>query len=129
MFVTRYLRTAVTSKFGRMKLAADGTRFAHGAAIVTPNIIKADQIAEYGKLVWNGYAQDKEAFAKNIIVEQNAKTLTALMCCGRELSLTSYVFSRYSTSSALVLNQQELKRWQVILLTARRGPRTSPLTV
>jgi phage tail sheath gpL-like len=28
MFVTRYLRTAVTSKFGRMKLAADGTRFA-----------------------------------------------------------------------------------------------------
>ena len=73
MFVTRYLRTAVTSKFGRMKLAADGTRFAPGAAIVTPNIIKADQIAEYGKLVWNGYAQDKEAFAKNIIVEQNAK--------------------------------------------------------
>lgn len=73
MFVTRYLRTAVTSKFGRMKLAADGSRFAPGAAIVTPNIIKADQIAEYGKLVWNGYAQDKEAFAKNIIVEQNAK--------------------------------------------------------
>ena len=73
MFVTRYLRTAVTSKFGRMKLAADGTRFAPGAAIVTPNIIKADQIAEYGKLVWNGYAQDKEAFAKNIIVEQNTK--------------------------------------------------------
>lgn len=23
--------------------------------------------------MWNGYAQDKEAFAKNIIVEQNAK--------------------------------------------------------
>ncbi|WP_370559420.1 phage tail sheath subtilisin-like domain-containing protein [Edwardsiella tarda] len=73
MFVTRYLRTAVTSKFGRMKLAANGTRFAPGAAIVTPNIIKADQIAEYGNLVWNGYAQDKAAFAKNIIVEQNAK--------------------------------------------------------
>jgi phage tail sheath gpL-like len=64
MFVTRYLRTAVTSKFGRMKLAADGTRFAPGAAIVTPNIIKADQIAEYQTLVWNGYAQDAEAFAK-----------------------------------------------------------------
>ena len=73
MFVTRYLRTAVTSKFGRMKLAADGTRFAPGAAIVTPNIIRADQIAEYQTLVWNGYAQDAEAFAKNIIVEQNAK--------------------------------------------------------
>ena len=72
MFVTRYLRTAVTSKFGRMKLAADGTRFAPGQPIVTPNIIKADQIAEYQTLVFNGYAQDAEAFAKNIIVEQNA---------------------------------------------------------
>lgn len=73
MFVTRYLRTAVTSKFGRMSLAANGTRFAPGAAIVTPNVIKADQIAEYGNLVWNGYAQDAEAFAKNIIVEPNSK--------------------------------------------------------
>ena len=34
--------------------------------------IKADQIAEYQTLVFNGYAQDAEAFAKNIIVEQNA---------------------------------------------------------
>ncbi|KAA0547761.1 phage tail protein [Citrobacter braakii] len=73
MFVTRYLRTAVTSKFGRMKLAANGTRFAPGAAIVTPNVIKADQIAEYQTLEFNGYAQDAEAFAKNIIVEQNAQ--------------------------------------------------------
>ena len=62
----------MTSKFGRMKLAADGTRFAPGQPIVTPNIIKADQIAEYQTLVFNGYAQDAEAFAKNIIVEQNA---------------------------------------------------------
>jgi phage tail sheath gpL-like len=38
---------------------------------VTPNIIKADQIAEYQTLVFNGYAQDAEAFARNIIVEQN----------------------------------------------------------
>lgn len=72
MFVVRYLRTQVTSKFGRMKLAANGTRFAPGAAIVTPNIIRADQIAEYQTLVYNGYAQDAAAFAKNIIVEQNA---------------------------------------------------------
>ncbi len=36
MFVTRFLRTQVTSKFARMKLAADGTRFAPGSAIITP---------------------------------------------------------------------------------------------
>ncbi|HBN7019220.1 TPA: phage tail sheath subtilisin-like domain-containing protein [Escherichia coli] len=72
MFVVRYLRTQVTSKFGRMKLAADGTRFAPGAAIVTPNVIRADQIAEYQTLEYNGYVQDSDAFAENLIVEQNA---------------------------------------------------------
>ncbi|XTZ40071.1 phage tail sheath subtilisin-like domain-containing protein [Salmonella enterica] len=72
MFVVRYLRTQVTSKFGRMKLAANGTRFAPGAAIVTPNVIRADQIAEFQTLEYNGYVQDSESFAKNLIVEQNA---------------------------------------------------------
>jgi phage tail sheath gpL-like len=51
---------------------------------VTPNIIRADQIAEYQTLVFNGYAQDAEAFARNIIVEQNKTNRTASMCCGRE---------------------------------------------
>ena len=73
MFVIRYLRTQVTSKFGRMKLAADGTRFAPGSAIVTPNIIRADQIASYQTLEWNGYVQDAAAFAENLIVEQNSQ--------------------------------------------------------
>lgn len=72
MFVVRYLRTQVTSKFGRMKLAADGTRFAPGAAIVTPNVIRADQIAEYQTLEYNGYVQDSASFAENLTVEQNA---------------------------------------------------------
>lgn len=71
-YVVRYLRTQVTSKFGRMKLAADGTRFAPGAAIVTPNTIKADQIAQYQTLEYQGYVQDSASFAKNLIVEQNA---------------------------------------------------------
>lgn len=73
MFVTRYLRSQITSKFGRMQLAADGTRFAPGLPIVTPKIIKADQIATYQTLAWNGYVQDAEGFAKGLIVEQNAK--------------------------------------------------------
>ncbi|WP_256852751.1 phage tail sheath subtilisin-like domain-containing protein [Pantoea sp. Fr+CA_20] len=73
MFITRYLRTQITSKFGRMQLAANGTRFAPGLPIVTPNVIRADQIAEYQTLVWNGYAQDAEGFASGLIVELNAK--------------------------------------------------------
>ena len=72
MFVTRYLRTQVTSKFARMKLAADGTRFAPCSAIITPNIIRAELIAQYQTLEFNGYVQDAKGFAKGLIVEKSA---------------------------------------------------------
>lgn len=72
MFVTRYLRTQVTSKFARMKLAADGTRFAPGSAIITPNVIRAELIAQYQTLEFNGYVQDAKGFAKGLIVEKSA---------------------------------------------------------
>lgn len=73
MFVSRFMRTQVTSKFGRMKLASDGTRFAPGAAIVTPNIVRAELIAEYKSLEFNGYVQDSDAFIKGLIVERNSQ--------------------------------------------------------
>ncbi|EKN5072693.1 TPA: phage tail sheath subtilisin-like domain-containing protein [Yersinia enterocolitica] len=71
MFVTRFLRTQVTSKFARMKLAADGTRFAPGSAIITPNVIRAELIAQYQTLEFNGYVQDAKGFAKGLIVEKS----------------------------------------------------------
>lgn len=72
-YILRFMKTRVTSKFGRMKLAANGTRFAQGSAIVTPNIIRADVIAAYQELEFNGYVQDAKAFAKGLIVEQNTQ--------------------------------------------------------
>ncbi|WP_447880773.1 phage tail sheath subtilisin-like domain-containing protein [Serratia fonticola] len=72
MFVTRFLRTQITSKFGRMKLANDGTRFAPGSAIVTPNVIRAELIAQYRTLEYNGYVQDAAAFSKTLLVERNS---------------------------------------------------------
>ncbi|MCA8260812.1 phage tail sheath subtilisin-like domain-containing protein [Burkholderia multivorans] len=71
-YVLRRLRTVVTSKYARKKLAADGTRFAPGSAIVTPKIIKADQIAEYRQMEYEGYVQGSDIFAQALIVEQNA---------------------------------------------------------
>lgn len=71
MYVLRAQRTLVTSKYSRVKLAANGTRFAPGSAIVTPNVIKSDLIAQYGELEYNGYVQDTAAFSKALIVEQN----------------------------------------------------------
>ncbi|RYM47648.1 phage tail sheath subtilisin-like domain-containing protein [Serratia proteamaculans] len=72
MFVTRFLRTQITSKFSRMKLANDGTRFAPGSAIVTPNVIRAELIAQYRTLEYNGYVQDSAAFAQTLLVERNS---------------------------------------------------------
>ena len=72
MFVLRAFKSLVTSKYGRVKLADDGTRFAPGSAIVTPSIIKADLIAEYQTLESNGYVQNSDVFAQQIVVERNA---------------------------------------------------------
>jgi phage tail sheath gpL-like len=73
MFVLRDLASVVTSKYARVKLAADGTRFAPGSAIVTPAIIKADIIAEYQTLEYNGYVQNSAAFAAGLVVQINAQ--------------------------------------------------------
>lgn len=70
-FVLRELRTLVTSKYARVKLAADGTRFAPGSAIVTPKIIKADLIAKYRELEYRGLVQQGDVFKENIIVQKN----------------------------------------------------------
>jgi len=72
MYVTRYLRSVVTSKYARMKLAANGTKFASGSAIVTPNTVRAELIAQYTTLEYNGYVQDSAGFAAGLIVEQNS---------------------------------------------------------
>jgi phage tail sheath gpL-like len=72
MYVLRALRSVVTSKYARVKLAADGTRFAPGSAIVTPSIIKADIIAQYQEMEYDGYVQQSDAFAAALIVQQNA---------------------------------------------------------
>lgn len=71
-FILRALKTVVTSKYSQVKLAANGTRFAPGSNIVTPNIIRADLIAMYQQLEYNGYVQNSTAFAENLIVQQNA---------------------------------------------------------
>jgi phage tail sheath gpL-like len=71
-FVLRALKTVVTSKYARVKLAANGTRFAAGSNVVTPNVIRADLIAQYRALETQGLVQNTDAFKAALIVEQNA---------------------------------------------------------
>lgn len=72
VFVLRALAAVVTSRYARVKLAADGTKFAAGSAIVTPSTVRADLIAEYKQLELQGLVQDTATFADGLIVEQNA---------------------------------------------------------
>ncbi len=71
MFVIRFLSSRITSKFGRFKLAANGTRFGAGSNIVTPNIIRADQINAFVELENLGMVQGSDQFAQQLIVQQN----------------------------------------------------------
>lgn len=72
VYVIRDMTGIVTSKYARKKLADDGTRFAPGSNIVTPSIIRADLIAEFQKLEYDGFVQDSADFAANLIVQRNA---------------------------------------------------------
>lgn len=67
--VLRELAGLVTSRYARVKLAEDGTRFAPGSAIVTPAVIREDLIAKYRELEFDGFVQNSETFAAGLIVE------------------------------------------------------------
>ena len=67
----RNQRYVITTKYPRVKLADDGTRFGPGQAIVTPGIIKGELIAEYAMDMWNGLVENIAAFKANLIVERD----------------------------------------------------------
>jgi phage tail sheath gpL-like len=67
----RNQRNAITTKYGRHKLADDGTRFGAGQAIVTPAIIKAELIAQYAGDQFLGLTENLRAFKDALIVERN----------------------------------------------------------
>jgi phage tail sheath gpL-like len=72
-YVLRALRSAITSKYGRHKLASDGTRFATGSAIVTPAIIRGEMFAVYKDLELRGLVENFEAFREHLVVERDAE--------------------------------------------------------
>lgn len=69
--ILRFLKSRVTSKFSRVKLADDGTRIPINSSIVTPNIIRADQIAAYGDMLELGWVQADRQFSATVRVVRN----------------------------------------------------------
>lgn len=70
-YALRDLASMVTSKYARVKLAANGTRLDPGTNIVTPNMIRVDIIARYKQLEAAGIVQNSTFFAANLVVQQN----------------------------------------------------------
>lgn len=77
-FIVRRLRTLITSKYGRHKLASDGTRFGAGQPIVTPSVIRGELVAEYARLESEGHVENADAFARHLVVERNASNPSRL---------------------------------------------------
>ncbi|MDD1138760.1 phage tail sheath subtilisin-like domain-containing protein [Pseudomonas sp. TNT2022 ID233] len=72
-FIVRRLQSVITSKYGRHKLASDGTRFGAGQPIVTPATIRGELIAQYAKLELEGHVENAELFAEHLIVERDVQ--------------------------------------------------------
>jgi phage tail sheath gpL-like len=70
-YVLRFLKSAITSKYSRHKLANDGTPYGAGQAIVTPNVIKGELLGGYKALMDQGIVENADAFAKYLIVERD----------------------------------------------------------
>lgn len=71
-YVIRRLRSLITSKYGRHKLANDGTRFGPGQAIVTPVVIRGELQGEYRLMEREGIVENFELFSEHLIVERSA---------------------------------------------------------
>ncbi|WON77835.1 phage tail sheath subtilisin-like domain-containing protein [Serratia sp. UGAL515B_01] len=71
-YVLRRLKSVITSKYGRHKLANDGTRFGPGQAIVTPSVIRGEILAVYRQLERSAIVENFDLFAQYLIVERNA---------------------------------------------------------
>ncbi|MCX5496436.1 hypothetical protein OSH11_17145 [Kaistia dalseonensis] len=68
----RNQKQVITSKYGRHKLANNGTRFGPGQAIVTPNTIRAELVAQYAADEYDGLVENLAAFKTGLIVERDS---------------------------------------------------------
>ena len=72
MYFRQKQRSRILSKYGRYKVAKDGTRFAPGQVIVTPSMFKSELLALYRELEYQGIVQDFDGYKKSLIVELDA---------------------------------------------------------
>jgi len=75
-FLRQDLRARITTKFARMKIANDGTRYGAGQAIVTPSIIKSEIIAWANQMALAGLVENMDDFKAQLVVQRDANDPT-----------------------------------------------------
>lgn len=70
--------TRFRSKFGRFKLADDGTRFAPDQPILTPSLAKAELLALAREWEEVGRLENFDDFKANVVAERNATDTSRL---------------------------------------------------
>lgn len=71
MFIRHDWRDYILRKYPRHKLAADGTRYGIGQAVVTPVVMKAEAIAKFREWERLGLVENMADFKANLIAERN----------------------------------------------------------
>lgn len=71
-YLRQAVRTRISLKYPRHKLAGDDVRFGPGQAIVTPKILRAELIALFRELEEAGLVENLDQFIGDLIVERNA---------------------------------------------------------
>lgn len=64
-------RNMLLVKYPRHKLADDGTQFAPGQAIVTPQILRTEAIARFRQWEENGLVEGADQFKRDLIIERS----------------------------------------------------------
>lgn len=67
-YIRYAVRARIALKFGRHKLADDGTRFGAGQPIVTPSIIRGELLALFGELEDAGLVEKFDQFKRDLLV-------------------------------------------------------------
>ena len=71
-FLRRDWRRYWSTKYGRHKLADDGTRFDEGQPVMTPSLGRAEMIGKFREWEGRGLVEDADAFAAGLVVQRNA---------------------------------------------------------
>jgi phage tail sheath gpL-like len=75
MFTLAYLRYAwraqILARYPRHKVAADGTRFGAGQAVVTPRTMKAEALLWFRAMEELGLVEDFAQFKTDLVIERN----------------------------------------------------------